>query len=178
MSEPQPVDPEIAAATLNLHLTQFFEHGRGSGAGWERFNVDPLHAVVRIPATRVDGTQDHYFLRIGAEYYDVWPPRAEFVRPAEEGGWADPTSTSRWWPRQQNQPGFSFGLDHDRHYPDGSTRQLLCFSHSFDYYITGHNPTEDERWRQGTHTVSATLNRVATVLTAPNYQGPSGDNDT
>jgi hypothetical protein len=64
MSEPQPVDPEIAAATLNLHLTQFFEHGRGSGAGWERFNVDPLHAVVRIPATRVDGTQDHYFLRI------------------------------------------------------------------------------------------------------------------
>lgn len=95
-----------------------------------------------------------------------------------DGEWVLPGLTSRWWPKQQNSPGFSFGLHHDYRYPDGSTRELVCFSHALDYYISGHNPTDAERWKQGTHTVSATLTRIADVLKAPNYQGPSGDLDT
>lgn len=178
MTAPEVVDPEVAAATFDAHLTRFLDDGRGAGDGWDRTDLDPLHAVVRIPATRPDGTRDHYFVRLGAEYYDVWPPRATFVSPNPDGTWGDPPETSRWWPKQQNSPGFAFGLHHSYTYSDGSIRQLLCFSHSFDYYISDHKPTEPERWRQGVHTVSATLTRIAHVLTAPNYQGPNGDLDT
>jgi hypothetical protein len=178
VTAPEAVDQEVAAATFELHLTRFFRTGRGSREGWQRIDLDPLHSVIRIPATRPDGSQDHYFVQLGAEYYDVWPPTASFVRPEGEHGWGYPTSSSRWWPKQQNSPGFSFGLHHDYGFPGGSTGQLLCFSHTFEYYISNHNPTDAERWRQGTHTVSATLTRIAAVLTAPNYQGPSGDLDS
>jgi hypothetical protein len=178
MNRPDPVDPEIAAATFDSHLTQFFRIGRGTGEGWERVDLDPLHAVVRVPATRPDGTKDHYFVHLGAEYYDVWPPTTAFVRPDGEGGWPQSAPGSRWWPNQQNSPGFPFGLHHNRTFTDGSVGQLLCFSHTFEYYISDHNAGDTEKWRQGTHTVSATLTRIAIVLTAPNYQGPSGDIDT
>jgi hypothetical protein len=71
----------------------------------------------------------------------------------------------RWWPNQQNQPGFEFGLHHNRTFDDGTIGQLLCFSHTFEYYISGHRATEAQAWRQGTHTLSATLNRIALVHT-------------
>ena len=178
MNRPDPVDPEIAAITFDVHLSQFFKHGRGAGDGWERIDVDPLHAVVRVPAVRADGTRDHYFVRLGAEYYDVWPPTVAFVRSDGEAGWVEANQNSRWWPNQQNSPGFPFGLHYGRTFSDGSVGQLLCFSHTFEYYISDHKPTETEAWRQGKQTLSATLNRIARVLTAPNYIGPSGDSDT
>lgn len=179
LTTPDPVDPEVAAVTFNLHLSQFFCTGRASREeDWGRTDLNPIHSVVRVPATRSDGTRDHYFVRLGAEYYDVWPPAVGFVRLAADGGWVLPGPTSRWWPKQQNRPGFSFGLHHDYRYPDGSTRELVCFSHTFEYYISGHNPTDAERWKQGIHTLSATLTRIADALKAPNYQGPSGDLDT
>ncbi len=178
MTIPEPVDPEVAAATFDLHLRDFFATGRGREPGWERIDLDPLHSVIQVPAVRDDGTVDHYFVRLGAEFYDVWPPSVAFVRHSETGEWIDATAGTRWWPNQQNAPGFSFHHHAVYQYPDGSSRQLLCFSHSFDYYLSNHNPSERERWAQGTHTVSATLSRVALVLHAPNYIGPSGDSDT
>lgn len=178
MNRPDPVDPEIAAVTFDEDLTRHFQHGRATDSGWERINVDPLHAVVRVPATRADGSEDHYFIRLGAEYYDLWPPTVAFVAPNEHGGWSEAAPGMCWWPNQQNQPGFEFGLHHNRAFDDGTVGQLLCFSHTFEYYISGHSATEAQAWRQGTHTLSATLNRIALILTAPNYIGPSGDRDT
>lgn len=178
MTTPERVDPEVAAATFDLHLRAFFTMGRGREPGWERIDLDPLHAVLQVPAVRADGTADHYFLRLGAEYYDVWPVSVAFVHPTEAGDWPEAREGTRWWPNQQNSPGFSFHLHASYQYSDGTRRQLLCFSHSFDYYLSNHTPTERERWTQGTHTVSATLSRLAQVLRHPNYIGPSGDSDS
>lgn len=178
MSTPELPDAEVAAATFDLDLRAFFSTGRGQASAWERFNRDELHAVIRIPALRTDGTVDHYFLLLGAEYYDVWPVSVAFVRPSETGDWPEANEGTRWWPSQRNAPGFPFQLHASYQYPDGSRRQLLCFSHSFDYYLTNHTPTERERWTQGIHTVSATLSRVAQVLQPPNYVGPAGDSDS
>jgi hypothetical protein len=47
----------------------------------------------------------------------------------------------------------------------------------FEYYITGHTPTDGQRWQKGRHTLAATLNRISTALISPNYRGPSGDLD-
>lgn len=173
MSEPAKVDPEVAAATSAAHLDEFFTHSRGRKPGWERKPVDELRTVIRIPATRPDETHDHYFVMLGADYYPVWPPVVTFVR-HDGNGWVEAAPSSRFWPEQANQPGFNFGLHASYRYPDGTTRQLVCFSHSFDYYISGHAPDVDEVWRHGVHTVTATLCRLAEVLRAPNYQRPSG----
>jgi hypothetical protein len=169
---PSKIDPEIAAETLALHLAAFFERGRPNReAGWERIAVDALHTVVRIPAVRADGRVDSYLVLVGGEYYDMWPPQVAFVEPVE-GEYREAVQGSPWWPVQNNAPGFQFGLHEKYRYPDGTERQLICFSHSLDYYLSNHSPTEDQRWRQGRHTVSATLSRIRDVLTAPNYKGP------
>lgn len=177
MTTPERVDPEVAAETFALHLSQFFAAGRAVlEDGWQRIDVDKLATVVALPAVRGDQTRDIYYVRLGAEYYDVWPPVVTFVYKDGEGHWLPALTGTRWWPNQQNSAGFPFALHLPYTYQDGSSRQLVCFSHSFDYYISGHNPTEAERWRQGTHTLAATLNRIAQALRAPNYIGPSGDN--
>jgi hypothetical protein len=178
MTELAAVDPEIAAVTFEAHLDDFFANGRGHGEGWERTPVDALRAVIRIPGVRADGTVDPYFLLLGAEYYPVWPTSVAFVRRTDEGGWVDAIEGTRWWPRQRNQPGFPFGLHPNYQFQDGTIRQLVCFSHSLDYYVSSHNPTDDERWDQGRHTLTATLSRMADVLRAPNYEEPSGDRDS
>ena len=178
MSSPEPVDPEIAAATFREHLDQFFAVGRGTQEYWSSVDLDSLHSVIQVPAIRASGEVDLYHVKLGAEYYDVWPPVVTFVAPTEDGEWEPARGGSKYWPKQNNSPGFSFGLHPSYSYPDGMTRQLACFSHSFDYYISNHTPNEGERWRQGVHTVSATLTRLAQALSVPNYQGPSGDSDS
>jgi hypothetical protein len=176
---PAPVDAEVAAATFAAHLGDFFSNGRPTrDEAWALVQLDPLHAVIIVPARRPDGGVDPYFLRLGAEYYDLWPPLAEFVEPGEGGTWVPAGPTSAWWPRQGNAAEFQFALHNPYQYPDGRLGQLLCFSHSLGYYLSGHVPQPGERWVQGTHTVSATLTRVADALVAPNYQGRSNDHDS
>jgi hypothetical protein len=175
---PTPVDPEVAAVTFSSHLLDFFAHGRPTReAGWATFSLDPLHAIVIVPACRQDGGVDPYFVRLGATCYDLWPPSAAFVEPVAPGGWQESPASSLWWPRINGAP-FSFGLHNPYQYPDGQQRQLLCFSHTLDYYLSNHSPTSEERWRAGTHTLSATLNRLAEVLRPPYYQSRSGGNNS
>jgi hypothetical protein len=71
-----------------------------------------------------------------------------------------------------NPPGW-FGLHPAYEYPDGHIAQLVCFSHSLDYYISNHTPEPSQIWQQGTHTVAATLNRLHEILSPPSYQGPN-----
>ena len=178
MTAPTKVDIEVATASFRVDLAHFFQRGRGRLPGWERIDLGPICAVVRIPAQRADGSVDDYFVRLLAECYPMWPPIVTFVRPDDRDGWVEARDGSRWWPRQQNSPGFPFGLHAAYTYPDGTTRQLVCFSHSLDYYLSNHTPSVRERWQQGRHTVTATLTRLADALRAPNYQGPSGDLDS
>ena len=177
MTELSAVDPEIAAATFAEHLDDFFAHGRGRSAGWDRIRVDDLQTVVQIPGVRPDETVDPYFVMLGAKYYPVWPVSAAFVQRTDQGTWEKVTAGSGWWPKQQNQPGFSFGLHSAYTYPDGTVGPLICFSFTLEYYLSNHGPTEEERWDQRRHTVTATLTRLGDVLRAPNYQEPDGDRD-
>lgn len=176
---PSPVDPEVAAATFRRHLDDFFATGRGREPGWELVEPDELEAIVRVPATRPDGTKDHYFARLGADYYDLWPPSLALVRNVD-GSWQQAAAGTRWWPHVPNigEPGLSFALHASYRYPDGGERQLICYSHTLEYYLSNHNPTEEERWQQGVHTLAATLGRLALMLSPRFYLGPSGDRDS
>jgi len=160
-------DPEIAAAVFKAHLDELWSGGRPERLGWIRNDVDSLHTVVTLPATRSGGESDTYHFRLGAEYYDAAPPTVSLVEP---DGVTHPLQASRWFPRLQN-PSW-FGLHAAYSWPDGGQRQLVCFTLAAEYYMTDHSPTESQEWRQGRHTVAATLYRLGEVLSSAYYRGP------
>lgn len=185
---PVRADPEVAAATFADHLDRALTSPVGVRSRWSATWVNPLEVVVHMPATRQDGTEDTYHLRLRAYWYDQWPPDAAFVVPPSDGSteWRLPSDQSRWLPRIVNRPDGSFAFhthysftdDAKRQYPDATLDQLICCSMSFGYYISGHEPTPGQRWTQGRHTVAALLSRVQAMLHAPHYEGSAGDLDT
>ena len=120
---------------------------------------------------RADGQRDSFFIRLGAEFYDSFPPTAAFVNPKD---WSDAASRSRWQPTFGSVP-LWFGWHPEYGYPDGRTRQLLCFTFTAEYYMVNHSPDEETVWKQGRHTVAATINRLCEVLGKPYYSRPAGE---
>jgi hypothetical protein len=167
---PVRVDAEIAAEKFKRDLA-WLAGGRASQLGLALRNQERMHAVARIPGVRADGQHDDYYVRLGADYYDKWPPTAAFVRPED---WGLATAGTRWLPNIQCQGITWFGL----HAPYSSNGivlpQLLCFTFTAEYYMVPHSPSADSVWRQGYHTLAATLSRLAEVLRQPHYCGPSG----
>lgn len=161
-------DPEIAAATFQLHLDKLWQSGRPEKMGWERRELDRMHTLVRLPATRPTGEVDHYLFRLGADYYDAAPPTVALVT---DDGQTYAPQPSIWYPVIENPPWF--GLHAAYQFPDAGQRQLVCFSFAAEYYLTNHSPNETERWQQGRHTVAATLFRLSEVLSPRYYRRPS-----
>ncbi len=169
LGRPSLVDPEIAALTFNRHIAELWKGGRPDALGWQLTKVGDLHAVVTMPAVRIDGSKEPYHVKLGGEYYDTYPPTTSFVCPPN---WEPAPGNSRWFPRIDPRPPW-FGLQAAHGYPDGTTRQLVCFTFTAEYYMVDHSPPEHTIWRQGYHTLAATLNRLQEVLRAPYYQGSS-----
>lgn len=168
------VDPEAAAVTLRVHLDRYWETRELDARGWERQFLDSMHVVVTIPAMRPDGATEPYFIRLGAEHYDVYPPTVLFVQPT--AGWPRARAGTPWWPRIA--PPTWFGLHDSYRFANHEEGQLVCFSMTAEYYQSDHQPTEAQRWMQGRRTVAATLSRLAEVLHPPYYQGPDRDRDS
>jgi hypothetical protein len=167
LARPTPVDSEIAAITFKDHLDSVWAEGLATNNGWGRFDIDRLHSVAIIWATRPDGTRDHYFVSLGAEFYDRWPPRVRFVDPAD---WKPVQTANRWWPTVTFPPWMQFHLNHGF---NGEPGQLICFSFTAEYYMVDHQPEEAAVWKPGAHTVAATLTKLQEVLRPPYYQKPS-----
>jgi len=167
---PIRVDDEVAAARFKEHLA-WLNSPRAAELGLTLIKQERLHAIVKMSGSRADGQQDEYYLRLGADFYDKWPPTAGFVKPET---WDLAACGTRWLPKIQCQGVNWFGL----HAPYNSNGlhlpQLLCFTFTAEYYMVPHSPPPDSVWRQGYHTLSATLSRLCEVLKHPHYQGPSG----
>jgi hypothetical protein len=162
-------DPEVAAATFKNHLDRLWGTGRPSRLGWIRNDVDALHTLVTLPAKRPTGEIDPYYFRLGAEYYDVAPPTVALVQP---DGVTHAPQISKWFPVLGSKPDW-FGLHAQYPWPSGPPRQLVCFTLSAEYYMTDHSPKESEEWKQGQHTVAATLYRLAEILSPKYYRNPA-----
>jgi hypothetical protein len=184
---PAAADPQIAEAVFADHLARVEAGKQARAHGWSFGRLDPLHVVVTITAVRPSGEPDTYHVKLGAEYYDTYPPTTSFVcpprpatghRPARDG-WPEAPPGSLWLPAVQSMewfaihPAYTFpnGVANAR---DGVARQLVCCSMTFEYYVSSHQPNPGQRWRQGRHTLGATLTRIQTALTSANYQGPAG----
>jgi hypothetical protein len=185
---PELVDPEIAARLLNEHLDEFFATSpRVTETDWCQHDDAgaTLSRIVGIPAVRPDGTKDRYHLCVDASYYDTWPVRVTFVGrcggcdgdPAagQVGGpWMRARLGQLSYPRFEGATPFEFALHDSYSYPAGREGQLICFSYSFDYYLSGHNPNDGQKWRPGKDKVVATLSRLFVVLNSTAYLGASG----
>lgn len=164
----------LARAAADAHLTVLAP--RLSEWGWSTTWLGDVQLRVDALGVRADGTKDSYVLDLEFSTYPAEPPRILFVLPDPYG--QHPTDHSRWWPRFDGPPPFEFALHHAYPFENGTRPgQLVCFSHSRDYYYTNHSPQPGQRWQQCTHTVAATLTRVRRVLSAPYYQGPAGADD-
>jgi hypothetical protein len=170
-------DPGVAAAIFAQHLDAFWSTGRPQSLGMERSSIDLLHSLIGLKAQRASGKTDRYFVLLGADYYDAYPPTVMFVRLGDAGDWLEAKHGTVWYPnvkfRTQPPPWFQL---HPAYQIEGYSqpRQLACFSFAAEYYMTNHSPTETQKWVQGRHTVGATLNRLQEVLLPPLYQEPSG----
>lgn len=168
LSVPVRVDPEIAAAKFKEHL-EWLASPRAVQMGLQLVKQEEMYAIVKIPAFKKDGNADDYFVRLGAEYYDKWPPTAIFVQPDT---WDRAESGTRWLPIIQCQ-GIDWFALHSPYNGGGVTLpQMLCFTFTAEYYMVSHSPAENSIWRQGHHTLTATLTRLAEVLKHPHYRGP------
>ncbi|MDG4755720.1 hypothetical protein O7630_32760 [Micromonospora sp. WMMD718] len=182
---PALADAEIAAATFADHLARVEAGEQARASGWAFTRLDPLHVVVTMTAVRRNGEADIYHIKLGGEYYDTYPPTTSFVcppRPADgdrpaRTGWEEAPPGSRWLPVVN---GLEWLAVHGSYanFADGRTRQLVCCSMTYEYYITGHNPTPGQQWQQGRHTLGATLNRIQDALTSARYEGPAGAIDS
>ena len=150
---PTLADPEIAAATFTLHLAQLWASGRVTRLGWGRTPVNKLCEVIKLPATRPTGEVDPYYVRLGAEYYDAAPPAVALVCPDT---WEPAPCQVAMVSKIGEAAELVRSARHACRYPDGQTRQLVCFSFTAEYYMTDHSPNESELWQQGRHTVAAT----------------------
>ncbi|TAM79799.1 MAG: hypothetical protein EPN47_18580 [Acidobacteria bacterium] len=171
---PIKVDEEVAAEKFRLDF-EWLGGDRARQLGLQMEKQDRMWAVVKIHGVRGEGQRDDYYVRLGAEYYDKWPPTAAFVKP---NTWELASAGTRWLPRIQCQGINWFGL----HAPYNvnynrkiiTLPQLLCFTFTAEYYMVPHSPPEESVWRQGYHTLAATLSRLAEVMQQPHYRGPSG----
>lgn len=171
---PVRVDEEVAAEKFKRDL-EWLSGDRTRQLGLQLVQQDRLSATISIPAVRANGQLDLYYVRLGAEYYDKWPPTVAFVK---ADTWELAGAGSRWLPTIQCQGINWFGL----HVPYNVLHngralylpQLVCFTFTAEYYMVPHSPPEDSIWQQGRHTLTATLSRLAEVLQHPHYRGPSG----
>lgn len=187
MTVPPRMDPEVAARVFATHLDKTLASNEARREGWTETRLGPLHSVIQMDGVRVDGTRDPYHALLIGDWYDQYPPQARFVSPpaigtdrSEVANWPEAPPGSPWLPMIiSGCMGGSFAFHPVYNFvEDGTTRQLICCSMSFDYYISGHQPTKEQRWTQGRHTVSALLSRLQEALRAPNYQGRSSALDT
>lgn len=169
---PAPVkaDAEVAAVKFREHLA-LLDGDRAREVGLRVVKQEPMYAVIHVPGVREDGRQDDYYVRLGAEYYDKWPPTAAFVK---KDTWEIAAAGSRWVPRLELQHIAWFGLYVPYSGNGIQLPQLLCFTFTAEYYMVPHSPPEDSVWRQGYHTLMATVYRLAEVLGPPHYKGPQG----
>lgn len=167
---PVKVDEEVAAEKFKRHLEWLYSD-RAQQLSLHLMRQGRMYAVVRMPGVQANGQRDDYYVRLGADYYDKWPPTAVFVKPET---WEIASSGTRWLPTIQCQGINWFSLHAPHNSGNVNLPQLLCFTFTAEYYMVPHSPPEDSVWRQGYHTLTATLSRLAEVLQQPHYREPSG----
>ena len=167
---PVKVDEDVAAEKFKEDL-RWLGTQRAAQLGLRLVKQDRMSAIIRILGVRANDEEDDYYVRLGADFYDKWPPTAAFVKPES---WELATPAIRWLPTIQCQ-GIDWFLLHVP-YKSGNVNlpQLLCFTFTAEYYMVSHSPPPNSVWRQGYHTLAATLSRLSEVLRHPHYRGPSG----
>jgi hypothetical protein len=173
---PAPADAEIAAAVFADDVARAEASDLAREHEWVFHRLDALHVVVRVRPVGPAADGSHYFVKLGAEYYNQYPPTTAFVcppqDPGDQAGWAPAPPGSRWLPAVGALPWFAVHAEYQ--YADRLKRQLVCCSMTFEYYVTGHAPTPGQRWQPGRHTLVATLTRIQDALDGPAYQGNAG----
>ena len=173
MSAPSKTNPELAGAQFKEDL-KLIPEDYAERYDW---NLKPDFGDLSLYADMwsVDerySRLDDFHVVMDMSYYRTWPPGVTFVNPETRA--FEPGADMRWLPRIKSKP---LGTD-IRYHPaydlnTGETKQMICNSMCLEYYQSNHNPTSEEKWDPGKHTLFATLRLIQTMLTRPYYGGRS-----
>lgn len=174
MNAPSKTNPKLASAQFKEDL-EHIPRDRAERYGW---NLRPDFGKLRlcVDMWAIDEMyvrQDDFYVAMDMSYYRTWPPGVTFVNPETEA--FDPSTDMRWLPQIKSKPpGTDIGYHAAYALKTGETKQMVCNSMCLEYYQSDHSPAPEERWDPGSHTLSATLHLLQTMLTEPYYGGRSG----
>ena len=114
---------------------------------------------------------DDFYTIMDLTYYRTYPPGVIFVNPETKE--FNDGEDLKWMPKIASEPqGMDIGLHPSYDYKEyGIKKQLVCNSMVLEYYMSGHNPAEHEKWDSTKHNLFATLNMLQMILKKPYYGG-------
>jgi hypothetical protein len=120
--------------------------------GWAQ--PDALTILIPLSAS-IDGSTDHYLLKLGFHCYRDWPPSAQFVNPeTKQYNWPSdqPCVPKIESPECRTHPNYPTT-------PSGSSIQLICCSATLEFYDVLHQVEPHHVWSE-TSTFLTTLKAI------------------
>jgi hypothetical protein len=171
---PSKVNSELAKSYFQADYALVCDQGFPRMNGWAlQPSFEDLILFVDMWATDESGSRlEDYHLKLDMSYYKSWPPSVMFVNPGTMN--FDKAKDMKWFPKlAAAAPGTGMGLHAEHGLQDGTKRQLICNSMVLEYYLSNHNPSDQERWDSNRHNFGTTLNTIQLILRKPYYGGPS-----
>ncbi len=163
-----PVHPILAQAAVDDFLDNPNWRTRSGEYGWTFSRPYPLTLVATLPVRVAGSVVAHFTLRLSCEFCPTYPPDVRFVNPQTLD--YDPACDLRHLANVQApfcyvHPVYPYNPPY-RYGP-----QLVCSSMILGYYVSGHNPTADQRWDPQRHTIGASIYTVHRALHSVHYRG-------
>ena len=168
MTRPSLVNPFLARAAVTSFLVMPEWQKKIKEYGWRVVSIDELTLYAVLRARPLNNRTEEFTVRLSCDYYPTHPPDAKFVNPETleyEAGKDLHHLPKLTAPYCQVHP--SYGWDHP--YPYGP--QLVCSSMTLGYYFSNHNPTADQAWEPGRHTIGSTIHTIHRALQSAHYSG-------
>jgi hypothetical protein len=162
--QPIPVSPAIAIAAFERDLLLVLQGRTLAEAGWRK--LDPLTLLVPLSASRAEGGQDAFLLRLNFAYYPDFPPSALFVSPETLS--YEPARDAKHLPKIEGSPEIHTHADYN------GQGQLICCSNTLEFYKVRHGVEKQHLWDGKTMNFAATLNAIRRGLGSAFYKGRMG----
>lgn len=169
-------NPEIAKSQFKEDLEIVLNHEHAKYFDWKIDpNIEELSMNVNFWSFDENHNKlDDFYTIMDLTYYRAYPPGVIFVNP-ETREFKDGEDL-KWLPKIGTKPpGMNIQFHPSYDYKEyGITKQLVCNSMTLEYYMSGHNPQEYEKWDPMKHNLFATMDMLQMMLKKPYYGGRMG----
>ena len=169
-------NPKIARSQFKEDLEVILNHKYTKHFDWKiKPNIEELSMNVNFWSFDENHNKlDDFYTIMDLTYYRTYPPGVIFVNPETREFNND--EDLKWLPKIGiKPPGINIQFHPAYDYKEYRiTKQLVCNSMTLEYYMSGHNPKEHEKWDPMKHNLFATMSMLQMTLKKPYYEGRMG----